>query len=268
MYNTRNDSATLWCGGGGTSCAAERRGSDDAARKGRSFVVGKNRLGVRKRLRGHRRGGHVVHPCERQVLGQGVAPLSSRTWGKAASTAVVMAMLAAGCGGSGGPAASGELPAPPPSTTGKAVPRMTSRAETEQAVLDAYLAHWDAWEGATNPADPEFPGLMETQTGPALQAAVDQIVAWKASGRVAYDPENSISETRAEVVSVDSAEAVVRDCNVDDGLVVIAATGEVVNDRVQTLLFEAHMVIEDGRWKLSSLLIEDEWEGVAGCAVE
>jgi hypothetical protein len=185
---------------------------------------------------------------------------------KIAMAAVGIVLLAVGCGGSGEPAAVGEAPTSSTASTVEETLTTVDQAQVKQAVLDAYLANWAAWDAATNPPDPEFPGLAETRTGPALQAAVDQIRAWKASGRVAYDPENSISETRAEVLSVEGNEATVRDCSIDDGLVVIAATGEVVNDQVETALFEASMVIEDERWKVQSLKVVETWEGVAGCA--
>ncbi len=41
-----------------------------------------------------------------------------------------------------------------------------------------------------------------------------------------------------------------------------------VNDQVETALFEASMVIEDERWKVQSLNVLESWEGVAGCANE
>lgn len=187
---------------------------------------------------------------------------------KAATAAAAIALLVAGCSGSDSPTASGEVPTSSTPTSSVATSTTVDRAEVEQAVLDAYLANWAAWDAATNPPDPEFPGLAETRTGPALQAAVEQITAWKASGRVAYDPPNTISEHRAQVVRVGDREATVRDCSIDDGLVVIAATGEVVNDEVETALFEASMVIEDERWKVHSLKVVETWDGVAGCAEE
>lgn len=186
-----------------------------------------------------------------------------------ATAAVAVALLAAACGGgSEEPAAVGQVP--PPDTTASTAPTSTtlSRAEIEQAVLDAYLAATEAYDAASDPPDPEHPALHATQTGPALDQAVRQLSAYKATGRAGRDRPDSISERRPEVVSVGDGEAVVRDCTIDDGIVVNTQTGEVVNDLVQTFLFEGHMVIEDGRWKLSSLLIEDEWEGVAGCAVQ
>ena len=187
---------------------------------------------------------------------------------KTAVAAVAIALLAAGCGGSGEPTAVGEVPAP--STTAATAPTSTTlgRAEIEQAVLDAYLASWDAYTAASDPADPEFPGLAETSTGPALERAQEQLAAYQFTGRVGRYPQGSIAEHRAEVVSVGGDEATVRDCNIDDGQLVIAATGEVVNDLVATVLFEGSMVVEDGRWKLGSLKVIEKWEGVTGCAVE
>ncbi len=190
--------------------------------------------------------------------------------GKVIATAVVALLVLTGCGSSDSAAPTDVPPSPEPvpSVDGPSpvVEAAAEREQVEQEVLAAYLASWEAWDAATDPANPELPGLAETSTGPALKAAVDQIAAWRASGRVAHDPEDSISEHRAEVVSVDGQEATVRDCSIDDGLVVIAATGEVVNDAIETIDFEASMVIEAGRWKLSSLKVVESWEGVGGCA--
>ena len=185
-----------------------------------------------------------------------------------AAVAVAVAIALAGCGGSGEPAAVSEVPTP--STTASTVPTSTtlSRAEIEQAVLAAYLDGWAAYAAANDPADPTFPGLEATMTGPALAKAVDSVAAFQASGRVGRFPEDSIAEHRAEVVSVSGDRATVRDCSIDDGQIVIAATGEVVNDVVATHLFEASMVRDGDRWKVESLNLADRWEGVAGCATE
>ncbi len=190
---------------------------------------------------------------------------------KVTMTAAVVLLALTGCGGASDSATPGDVPPPataarPPDGSSPVVDAAADRERTEQEVLDAYLASWAAWDAATNPANPDHPALAETRTGPALQAAVDQIEAWQASGRVAYDPENSISEHQAEVVYVEGHEAMVRDCSIDDGLVVIAATGEVVNDLVETNLFEGSMIFEADRWKLRSLNVAETWEGVGGCA--
>ncbi len=188
--------------------------------------------------------------------------------GKMAVAAVAAALLAAGCGGSGDPAAVGDVPAASTTASSAPTPTTLSTAEIERAVLDAYLAGWEAKRVSNDPPDPEFPALAETHTGPALEQAVQNRKAFLVTGRVGRFPEDSVAERQAEVVSVEPDEAVVRDCSVDDSQIVIAATGEVVNDLVATVLFEGSMVVEDGRWKLRSLKVVEEWEGVAGCAAD
>jgi hypothetical protein len=142
------------------------------------------------------------------------------------------------------------------------------RERVEQEVLAAYLAGWEAKHRSNDPPDPEFPALGETHTGPALEQVVENRKAFQLSGRVGRFPTNSVANREAEVISLEADEATVRDCSVDDSQIVIAATGEVVNDLVATALFEGSMVVDDGRWKLQSLTVVDEWDGVAGCAVD
>ena len=187
---------------------------------------------------------------------------------KMARAAAGIVLLAAGCGGSGEPAAVGQAPTSSTASPAVATSTTVDRAESEKKVLDAYRAGWEAKRLSNDPPDPEFPGLAETHTGPALEQAVANRRAFQATGRVGRFPENSIAESRLEVLSLGPDEAVVRDCSVDDGQIVVAATGEVVNDLVGTVLFEGTMVVEDGRWKLRSLKVIEEWEGVTGCAAD
>lgn len=193
--------------------------------------------------------------------------------GKVMTTALAALLVLTSCGGSSDSATPSDVPPPASSTPpleGRSLvlDAAAERERVEQEVLDAYLAATEAYDAASDPADPAYPGLAETQTGLALEQAVSQLSAYQATGRAGRDPENSISKREAEVETVTDDKAVVRDCTIDDGIIVVAATGEVVNDVVSTFLFEGHMVVEDGRWKLSSLLVEQEWEGVAGCAAE
>jgi ABC-type transport system substrate-binding protein len=177
--------------------------------------------------------------------------------------ALAGALAVSACGGSESPP---EVAAEP-TTTSTTEASTTTTVGREQEVLDAYLESWEAYDVASDPADPTHPALAETSTGPALQQAVESLEAFRISGRVGRTPENSIAEHRAEVVWLLGDEATVRDCSIDDGLVVIEATGEVVNDVVSTVLFEGSMAVEDGRWKLRSLKVVETWDGVAGCAL-
>lgn len=179
----------------------------------------------------------------------------------AAITAVVM--LTAGEDG-------GKPAVPTPSTAASSPPRQTTTPPTtpdaSTVVADSYLAYLDAFERASEIPDPFWPALKETSTGPEFKEAFDQIQAWKVSGRVASYPGPASRHRRPEVVSVDGATAVLQHCLVDDGQVKVQSTGEVVDDHALTLLFRVTLVQADNRWKVSETTVEQQWEGVAGCA--
>lgn len=167
--------------------------------------------------------------------------------------------------------ADGERPvAPTPSTAASSPPRQTTTPPTTPdvatVVADSYLAYLDAFERASEVPDPFWPALKETSTGPEFKEAFDQIQAWKVSGRVASYPGPASRHRRPEVVSVDGATAILRHCEVDDGQLKVQSTGEVVNDHVVTLMSRVTLVLEDDRWKVSETTVEQQWEGVTGCA--
>jgi hypothetical protein len=190
--------------------------------------------------------------------------------GKVATTVVALLVLTS-CGDSSDSAAPGEVPPPVTSTppgddSSLVLDAAAEREQVEQEVLTAYIAAREAELTASEVADPSLPLLEMTHTGAALQATRDSLEAFRTTGRVGRDAPNSVFERRAAVVSVDGDSSSVRDCTVDDRQIVVAASGEVVNDLVATVLFQGTMVIEGGSWKLASLSVEDEWEGIAGCA--
>ena len=119
---------------------------------------------------------------------------------------------------------------------------------------------------ANDPPDETHPMLDEVATGAAYEALFEAAQANRLGGRVLRLPEDSVSRHDAEVVSISGDRAVVRDCNVDDGLVVDADSGEVLDDDVVTRLGTATLVREDGRWKVARTRVRQTWEGVAGCA--
>lgn len=164
----------------------------------------------------------------------------------------------------------GEQPLVPTPSTTVTLPDPTTTppttADVSKVVGDSYLAYLDAFERASEIPDPFWPALKETSTGGEYKEAFDQLQAWKVSGRVAVYPGPASRHRRPEVVSVDGATAVLRHCEVDDGQVKVMSTGEVVNDHLVTLLSRVTLVLEDNRWKVSDTTVEQQWEGVAGCA--
>lgn len=100
------------------------------------------------------------------------------------------------------------------------------------------------------------------------EAVFDATQTNRLGGQAVRLPEGSVSRREVEVVSVGEERASVRDCAVDDAVVVDLDTGEVLDDDIVTRLAMGELVREDGAWRVSFTRVEQTWEGVAGCAVE
>lgn len=146
--------------------------------------------------------------------------------------------------------------------------RTTEQGQAEREVLAAYQGYWDAIDAANDPPDPFHPDLQRYATGAAYESVFEAAQTNQLAGRALRLPPDSVSEHRAEVVSIEGDTATVRDCVVDDGLVVDIESGEVLDDDVVTRLVTGTLWGVDGRWKVSHTLVEQTWEGVAGCALE
>jgi hypothetical protein len=176
---------------------------------------------------------------------------------------LILALLSAGCG-------RGSAGAPPPAATAEAqaTVRESPQASSadEQAVLAAYQGYWQALLAANNPPDEFHPALRQYATGAALESVVNAARANRAARQAVRLPPDSVYAHRAEVVSIQGDTATVRDCAIDDGVVVNLDNGAVVNDEVMTRLATADLVREQGTWKVSYTKVEQTWKGVAGCA--
>lgn len=192
---------------------------------------------------------------------------------------VVVAMLGVSCDGDDSDEAVGtdigaEQPtttvaettttAPPETTTTTAAPT------PEEEVLAAYAAYWNAVDEAFAPPQvrPDSPALRQYATGQLLPEILKSAEDAKADNVVARIPEGALYSHRAEVVSIDEETATVRDCNINDEVIEVAGTGEIIDDGVSTSLYIGMLVREDGQWKVAVLDQVEAWEGVAGCALE
>lgn len=127
--------------------------------------------------------------------------------------------------------------------------------DEEAAVLDAYLAGWDAFGEASNPADPAHPALDETMTGSHLESVRTELSAMSEKGEyIEADPDRP-REHSAQVTSlVRDERAEITDCSVgwaqryaEDGSVVQSAEDPTPHE------YAAVMAFEDGTWKTSEL---------------
>lgn len=124
----------------------------------------------------------------------------------------------------------------------------TTTISTEDEVLAAYRASWDAFLEAADPPDPEHPRLLRTTTGEQLEAVQRMFAGDLASGFV----RRGSFDLAPRVLSVEGRRAVVRDCMHDRGIVYEAATGEALTPLDEArLLVETVLVREAGTWKVA-----------------
>lgn len=179
--------------------------------------------------------------------------------------AVLMAAALVGCGNADGDGGL-SIEEPPPKDPGFEV---TDSVGVQEEIIAAWRGYGAALDEVNADApDPDHPLLAQHATGAALERVRAFAQRNRDEGIVTALPEGSISREWPELVSVAGQTAQVRSCEIDDRLIIETGTGEVLDDKVVTLLTEATLVVEDGRWKVSEATFIDESEGVSGCALE
>lgn len=157
---------------------------------------------------------------------------------------VLVALVAAGCGGSN----SGSR-----RTAGSTT---TTLSPTAAAVLTAYRAAQTAFDDAVARADPAWPALAQTMTGTELESVrrilvADQVNGIVGRGSVLVDP---------KLFSLGGNEAVVHDCLYSSSELVYAKTGKPVppitppeHDGVSAVLQQ----VAPGAWKVASVKLTE-----------
>jgi hypothetical protein len=197
-----------------------------------------------------------------------------------AATLAVAVLLVASCGDDDPPASANGPDDTTTTTEGSSTTSTTDVPPTsttsgdeartdEQAVIDSYLAYWDArFEANTGTPDPQDPALAEHATGAQLDVVIAETQKNLDEGLAFREREDSADIHRVRVVSIDGDLAIVQECFVDDGLVVRRDTGEVVNDAIATQSVRGELSWVDGRWRVSKAELLQQWEGVAACALD
>lgn len=165
-----------------------------------------------------------------------------------------------------------EVPATSTETTADASTTTTSAGGTgteEALVLERYLAYWDArFEVNEEPASADVALLEEYATGAQLEAARAEAARLNTEGLAFRLPPNSVTRREPRVVSLADGMAEIQDCDINDGILYRTSTGEVVDDSVVTRNVSAVMRLVDGEWRLESATVLQQWDGVAGCALD
>lgn len=140
----------------------------------------------------------------------------------------------------------GDAAAPAPTTT--------TTTSVEEAVLDAYLAFWDAFFLAADPPDPDHPALAEVATGEQLERLQELFAQRQADG---IANRRGATRQRPHVVSATPDRATVADCWLDEAVLVDVETGKVIGDRKVWTEGEFLLVREGGTWKVASNAITE-----------
>ncbi len=181
-------------------------------------------------------------------------------------TTLCAVLAAAACGGDGG-----TDDASPASTTEASEPADTTVAETTTTTLSpeaeveaAVVAHDAMIIRLAQAPDPDDPEIAQRSTGSSRERAESGFAQMVALGQYGQPgPNMSISVLHTEV---SGDHATVDACEVDDGLLIDAATGNVLDDDVVTSLVTISLERIDGQWLVSSSVIQDTWDGVTSCA--
>lgn len=130
-----------------------------------------------------------------------------------------------------------------------------------QASLDKYWAMVKRLSTAPDPTDPE---IDLRAVDPSASAIRDQLTTRKTQGEVAqYDGvPYSVSTS---VAAVSGSTATFSGCIVDGARVVVASTGQVVDDKVSTSSITGSMVLVDGAWKVQRFDVLKKVEGEVPC---
>jgi hypothetical protein len=172
-----------------------------------------------------------------------------------------LALAAVSCSDASKPAASKASSTSVASPTSPSSSAVDPRADA-QAALDAYWLMIKRLYMAPDPQDPE---IAQRAVDPSAAAIRDLLTTRRAQDQVAqYDGvPYSVSTT---VTSASGTEASFSGCIVDGGRLVVATSGEVVDDKVTTSRVSGSMVLDAGIWKVQRFDVLKKVSGEVSCA--
>jgi hypothetical protein len=193
------------------------------------------------------------------VLGGGVRALQI-------AALVGVGLVAGACGGDDGADESADTTAA--TTTTAPTTTLDEETQKEEAAKAAYLAYWATYDQATaDPVDPELPAMQRLITADHQRVVTRNLQDRQARGEAVRHPAASQAthEIRSAELQPDGS-VMITECEVDDAVVYVVATGAVVNDEVVTKLATAVMVEVDGSWRIAHSEVIQRWRGVVECA--
>jgi len=165
------------------------------------------------------------------------------------------------------PASSAPPATSPPATATTPEPTAPTGTDEEQirATIDTY---WAEWTRAIAIGDAESPALYGVLTGDAHAKVLREMQKKAALGQVAPRSSGGPVPHSTLSVAISGDEAVVRECVVDDAVLMDATTGATLNNLIESLVLEKTMVRVAGVWKISSSAEIRKVEGETRCLDE
>jgi hypothetical protein len=194
------------------------------------------------------------------VLGGGVRALQI-------AALVGVGLVAGACGGDDGADESADTTAA--TTTTAPTTTLDEETQKEEAATAALLDYYDAYQEATaEPVDPQHAELQALVTGEHKLVVTRNLQERRAKGEAVRLPANrqNSHDIRSAELQPDGTVEIV-DCQVDDSIVYMVETGDVVDDDVVTKLVIGSMAREGGAWKVAFTEISEAWPGVGACDV-
>ena len=153
-----------------------------------------------------------------------------------------------------------------PTTT--SAPATPSTLSEEDEILATVHGAWDAILRANNPPDPDHPDLPRYLTGEQLARSRETARGRRDRGEAVRLRDGGRYRHSLSLVDNQETSAVVKDCLVDDSMLVRAGTGELLDGDVVVYLFAVTVVREpDQPWRVSAIEVESSWDGgEPGCA--
>lgn len=163
-----------------------------------------------------------------------------------------------------------------PSTTATSSPRPvatsapatpdTAMAADEAAVRAAVDCYWQTIVEANDPPNPDHPGFDRCFTGPALERSRQLTEELLENGQRTSDPTVLTEQFRVRVSFTSEGVAEVNECVIDDGQLIDAFSGEVLNDATVSAEVGLQLNWIDGQWKVSDSVTTQRSEGRSLCA--
>lgn len=203
----------------------------------------------------------------------------------AASAAAITAVLITSCGASGRsilstraattttskapwispPATTPGAPTTTPSTGAASDSSAPSIERQLGAVVRGLFATRDAASAGPTP-DPDSPLLAVYAAGDALDELRAAILDRRDHGIARRPSAAHLSAVRVSDVTADASAASATFCQIDDDVLYMVSTGEIVSDAVITRLGTIDFEETDGAWKVVHADTTQMWEGIGDCA--